>query len=324
MSHSLFTAPHRSNRLADLTAIILTFNEEKHIERCIRSASEVARCIFVIDSFSDDRTVAIAESFGARVRQHEFVNHAAQLDWALDNLPLNTEWVMRVDADEVITPTLAEQIRAKLPLAAKNVNGFLVCRYPTFMGTIIRHGGFPQWSLRLWRKGTAEIERRWMDEHMVLTTGESERLQGEYIDDNLNNITWWTNKHNGYATREAIDLLNRKYEFLPKLADAGKLASQARLKRWLKDHFYLHLPLGLRAFLLFFYRMSLRLGFLDGMGGGFAFHFLQGFWYRFLADVKVREVERRMHSDNVDCVEAIKRELGIDPICATENNCKSA
>lgn len=86
--------------IADLTVIILTFNEEKHIERCLKSAFQVARKVFVVDSFSTDRTVEIAEALGACAWQHEFRNHAVQFAWALESLPIDTDWVMRVDADE--------------------------------------------------------------------------------------------------------------------------------------------------------------------------------------------------------------------------------
>jgi len=297
----------------NLTILVLTFNEEKHIERCLHSAFQIARQVFVIDSFSTDQTVTLAKSLGAGVEQHEFKNHATQLAWALKNLPINTEWVMRVDADEMITPALAEEIRSRLRTAPSGVDGFLVSLYVRFKGSLIRHGGYPQWQLRIWRRGKAEIEQRWMDEHMVVKGGgRVEHLKGEYIDDNLNNVTWWTNKHNGYSTREAIDLLNRKYEFLPNVTKDGELTDQARRKRWLKGNVYVHLPLGLRAFLYFTYRMIIRLGFLDGKRG-FTFHFLQGFWYRFLVDVKVREVERRITAEKVDCAEAIRREFGINP-----------
>lgn len=298
--------------MSSVTVLILTLNEEKHIERCLRGAMQIAHQVFVVDSFSTDETVEVAESLGARVWQHEFRNHAAQLAWALESLPINTEWVMRVDADEVITPAMADEIRGKLPAAAPAINGFMVPLYVRFQGGLIRYGGYPQWQLRIWRKGKAEIEQRWMDEKIVVQEPIG-NLQSEYIDDNLNNIAWWTNKHNGYSTREAIDILNRKYGFLPVASDNGVLPRQARYTRWLKENLYLRLPLGLRAFLFFTYRMIFRLGILDGRSG-FVFHFLQGFWYRFLVDVKVREVERRMRADGVDCAEAIRREFGVNPL----------
>jgi glycosyltransferase involved in cell wall biosynthesis len=300
------------NTYADLTVVILTFNEEIHIERCLRSAFQVTRKVFVVDSFSTDKTTQIAEQYGAQVWQHKFTTHAAQLYWALDSLPIQTEWVMRVDADELITQSLADDIRKELANAGLDTSGFLVPLFVRFKEKFIRHGGYPQWQLRIWRNGKAAIEQRWMDEHMIVKEGSVERLKGEYIDDNLNNITWWTTKHNGYATREAIDLLNRIYGFLPAVVDVGVLTTQARYKRWLKENVYVHLPLGFRAFLFFCYRMIFRLGFLDG-SRGFAFHFLQGCWYRYLVDVKVVEVERRMRAEKISCLDAIKREFGIDP-----------
>lgn len=296
-----------------VTIVILTFNEEKHIERCLRSVFQVTRSVFVVDSFSNDRTREIALALGAQVWQHEFKHHAAQLQWALGSLPFNTEWVMRVDADEIISPALAKEICEKLSATSREINAYLVYRLIRFKGKVIRYGGISQWVLRLWRTGTADIEQRWMDEHMVLKSGYAETLKGEYYDDNLNGITWWTNKHNGYSTREAIDLLNKKYRFLPVSGDSGVLVKQARYIRWLKEHIYARLPLGVRAFLFFSYRMIFRLGILDGKSG-FVFHFLQGFWYRFLVDVKVWEVENRMRSEGIDCVEAIRREFGGDTL----------
>ena len=99
----------------DITVIILTFNEEIHIERCIRSVQSLARNIFVVDSFSTDRTVEIAESLGAKAVQHEFINHAQQFQWALDHLPIGTEWIMRLDADEYLTQELVQEIQNRLP-----------------------------------------------------------------------------------------------------------------------------------------------------------------------------------------------------------------
>ncbi len=149
-----------------------------------------------------------------------------------------------------------------------------------------------------------------MDEHMVPVEGRVLSLKGEIHENNLNHITWWTDKHNRYASREAVDLLNKKYGFLKETGDLHQLTGQAKVRRWLKDRLYVHLPPGWRAFAFYLYRMTFRLGFLDGRAG-MAFHFLQGFWYRFLVDVKVWEVERYMRERGVDCVQAIGDVLGI-------------
>ena len=132
------------------------------------------------------------------------------------------------------------------------------------------------------------------------------------IDDNLKSLTWWTDKHNKYASREAIDLLNLEYQFM--LYDSiGSLADgkQANVKRWLKEKIYARLPSGIRAFVYFSYRYFLLFGFLDGQAGT-AFHFLQGFWYRYLVDAKLAEVKRTMRDKRLDIKQAIKAVLDIN------------
>ena len=136
-------------------------------------------------------------------------------------------------------------------------------------------------------------------------------FQGELFDDYLYSLTWWTDKHNRYASREAVDMLNLKYGFMTVDSVASLSGgSQAGVKRWIKERVYARLPRGLRAFAYFFYRYVIRLGFLDGQAGT-AFHFLQGFWYRYLVDAKVAEVERYMRDKDVDIATAIADVLEI-------------
>ena len=152
-----------------------------------------------------------------------------------------------------------------------------------------------------------------MDEHMVLTRGKIKKLKGELIDENLNNISWWTHKHLQYASREAIDLLNLRYGFLQQGSGEEMQVWRVTLKRLLKERFYSRLPLGLRPVLYYFYRMILLGGILDGPSG-WAFNFFQGLWYRLLVDIKVMEVEKRMTHEGISVTEAIRAELGIDPV----------
>ena len=150
-----------------------------------------------------------------------------------------------------------------------------------------------------------------MDEHMVVDRGGVARLPGGVVDDNLNSLTWWTQKHNGYASREAVDLLDTKYAL--GIGDQGRegLNRQAGIKRWLKTRIYSRLPLGIRPWLYFFYRAFLRLGFLDG-SRGMLFHTLQGLWYRQLVDAKVTEVEDAVLQRGCHIRKAIHDVLGID------------
>lgn len=294
-----------------LTAIILTLNEERHLERCITSLRGVATEIVVADCFSTDATLEIARGCGARVVQRVWVNYATQYNWALTQLDPDTDWVLRIDADEVLTPELAGEIQTRLPKISPDVTGIYFGRRMTFQGRLIRNGGvFPVRVLRLFRLGKGRCEIRWMDEH-IKVVGATVDFKGEIIDDNLNTLSWWTEKHNKYASREAVDLLNLEYGFMPHDSIASlRGGNQAGVKRWLKERIYARLPTGFRAFAYFFYRYVLRLGFLDGQAGT-AFHFLQGFWYRYLVDAKVSEVKRYMQEHKVNVTLAVERVLGV-------------
>ena len=294
-----------------LVAIILTFNEAQHLARCIDSLQGIADQIVVADCFSTDATLDIAHAHGARVIQREWVNHAIQFNWALTQLDAGTDWVLRIDADEYLTSDLVAEFKTGLLGVGSEVDGINCGRRMTFQGHVIRHGGvFPIRVLRLFRYGKGECENRWMDEH-IKVAGPTLDVRGEIIDDNLNPLSWWTDKHNKYASREAVDLLNLEYNFMPHDSVASlRGGKQAGVKRWLKEVIYARLPGGFRAFAYFFYRYVIRLGFLDGQPGT-AFHFLQGFWYRYLVDAKVAEVKRYMREHRVDIRVAMERVLGV-------------
>lgn len=277
----------------DLSVIILTYNEELHIERCINSLRPFAKQIFVIDSFSTDSTVAIAERLDAKIFTNPWVNYGQQFQWALDNCPISTEWVMRVDADEYSSSELVDDIINKLPFLSTSTTGILVNLRWYFLGKSIRYGGrYSIQLLRIWRTGKVHIEQRWMDEHLVLDEGDIIRFNGDHIDHNLNTISWFIEKHNKYATREMIDIINQKYYlFTLDKSLSINTVQQAKYKRLLKESVYNMLPIFVRPTLYFFYRYIIRLGFLDGKEG-FAYHFMQGYWYRCLVDLKVLEAER--------------------------------
>lgn len=294
-----------------IVAVILTYNEELHLARCIASLKGVVTDVVVADCYSTDATLEIASEYGARVIQHDWVNHATQFNWALTQLDADTDWVLRIDADEFLTQELAAEIQSRLPNTGAEVEGIYFDRRMTFQGKLIQHGGvFPVSVLRLFRYGRGECENRWMDEH-IKVAGPTVNFKGELIDDNLNSLTWWTDKHNKYASREAVDLLNLEYGFMPHDSVASlRGVKQASVKRWLKERIYARLPGGFRAFVYFFYRYFVRFGFLDGQAGT-AFHFLQGLWYRYLVDAKVAEVKRYMAKQGVGVTDAIGQVLGV-------------
>jgi glycosyltransferase involved in cell wall biosynthesis len=267
-----------------LTVLVLTKDEEANLPHLLASLAPLEPVVWVVDSGSIDRTVGIAETAGCRVARRQWTTYAEQLNWALANLPITTPWLMRLDADERLTPELAGELAEKLPALPVDVSGLLVKRRVYFWGCWIRHGGYyPTWLLRVWRHGLARCEDRWMDEHMTTVSGRTLRLDHDIIDENHKGLTFWTDKHNRYADREVRDLLALRRQH-----GSAELVDQAGRRRWLKERLYAKAPLFVRPFAYWIYRYVFRLGFLDGVPG-LVFHFLQGFWYRFLVDAKLYE-----------------------------------
>lgn len=283
-----------------IAVIILTFNEEKHIGRCIENMKQVSDDIYIIDAYSTDRTLEIAKSFNAKVYQNKWVNHAHQFQWAIDNCNISNPWIMRMDADEYLEPALVQEIKTKLPDMPADVAGVYLKRKVLFKGKWIKYGGFyPHILMRLWRNGMGHIEQRWMDEHIVVSGGRTVHFKENMVDYNLNSIHWWVNKHNNYAVKEMVELLNIKYRFFEsddKLMTSENADGQTKRKRFIKEKVYSAISPGLRATMYFLFRYFIRLGFLDGYQG-FVFHFMQGYWYRLLVDVNLQEFERKLNGD---------------------------
>lgn len=283
-------------RHSSITAVILTYNEAKHIERCIRSVSAVADEVWVVDSFSTDSTCKIAERLGARVARHEFENQAQQFNWAIDNLPITGEWIWRVDADEYIELPLGEKVKEAIRTYADDVNGIYVNKKIVFHGKPLKHGGwYPAQQIKVIRKGHGRSENKAMDEHLIITDGRTIAVDGDQTDENLNDLTWWTDKHNRYSDREALNMLRMEYglDADDKGITPRLFGNDAERKRWLKLR-YARMPLYVRPFLNFFVRYILKAGFLDG---NIRWYILQCFWYRFLVDAKIYEIKKRLDFD---------------------------
>ncbi len=292
-----------------IAAIVLTRDEEKHIVRCLQSLVGVCEEVFVVDSFSTDRTCELAASMGARVCRHPWKNYASQFNWALTHCPITAEWIWRVDADEYLEGGVGRAVRLAVGQCGPDVNGVYVRKRIDFMGRPLRHGGwYPSYHLKVFRRGHAACESRWMDEHIRLVGGETLTVKvGNQVDANLNDLTWWTAKHNGYASREMLDTLLTEYG-LDDRAGAVKPAfwgTEEQRKRWLKLK-YVKAPLFVRPFANFLFRYVLKAGFLDGKEG-FVWHILQGFWYRMLVDAKIYELKKRCGWDREAIVAEVRR-----------------
>lgn len=273
--------------MIDITAIVLTHNESKHLRRCLMALRQVASRVCVVDSYSTDDTERIARELGADFYQNPWKNYATQFSWGLNQCNITSTWVMRIDADEYPEPQLVASIQAFVR-NPDNHNSANFKRKIIFLGQPITHGFFyPALMLRLWKNGQGSIEQRWMDEHIVMQNAKTTTLDGDLADENLNDLTWWTHKHTGYAMREVYDIVQSEHA----AGSHKSLQGQASFKRFLKNRVYNKLPGGLRGGLYFLYRYVLGRGFLDGKAG-FYFHFLQAYWYRVFVDAKLYELRR--------------------------------
>jgi glycosyltransferase involved in cell wall biosynthesis len=277
----------RTPSFGSVAVIILTYNEAGNIAQALSNVIGWADQVFVLDSMSTDGTVAIAKQYECDVAQHPFEDYSKQRNYALESLPIRSEWVFFLDADERLTELLKEEI-ASLIATSPRENGFYVNRRFIWMGRWIRRGYYPTWILRLLRHGKGRCEKRAINEQLFVK-GPTGYLSNDLIHEDKRGIGNWIAKHNRYASLEALELARteqerRSNELAPRL-----MGSQAERKRWIRRHVWNRLPPIIRPVAYFCYRYVLRLGFLDGVPG-VTFHFLQALWYPMLIDIKYLEL----------------------------------
>jgi glycosyltransferase involved in cell wall biosynthesis len=273
------------------SVILLTYNSEDSLGATLASLGTLTDDIHVVDSFSTDGTLAIAEQYGAHVVQHAFESYGAQRNWAIDMAPVKYNWQLHLDADERLTPELREQIAT---LAEETqVNGYYLPRELHFMGRAIRHGAMrPTWHMRLFRNGRGRCEARQYDQHFYCE-GDTAQLDGYMIDDIRMSLSEWTARHNRWADAEVRELFSVDQTGRVQGNIQGNPVEKKRALRKIYDE----TPLFVRPFALFFYRYIVRLGFLDGTEG-FIFFVLQTFWFRFLVDSKIYEQRKAAKQNN--------------------------
>lgn len=275
--------------MTDITAIILTRDEELNIERCITCVKPYVDRVVVVDSGSTDRTIEIAKGLGADIYEHSpFVHYAKQFNWAIDNTNVTTKWIYRIDADEVVTPELGEElVKACRDHQDDDVNGLVMKFKIYFMGRFLTHGGiYPFYNLTVFKTGKGRYEDRAFGEHVVLTEGKTVDLVNDCLHYDFKDLTVWINKHNWYATREVADYNATRAQ---QQVDAT-LYHEAEKTKKLRDGLYYKLPKFWRAKFYYWYRYYFKLGFLDGKAGK-VHAFLQAYWYRYLIDAKIMEQE---------------------------------
>jgi len=283
-----------------ISAVVLTYNEERNIEDCLKSLCGWVDEIFVVDSYSTDKTVEIATRYTHKIYHHPFQNYASQRNWAQDYLSINNEWVFHLDADERVTPELSKELNRVFSESIDVVDGFLVSRKTVFMGRWIKQGGhYPAFHLRIFRKNLGRCEDRLYDQHFYVK-GKIKTLKGDIIDTITSDLDNWISRHTKWATLEAREVINgdMAYRIDDKdyVVKADRKGNPVEQKRWLRETYY-RFPIFIRPFLYFLYRYFYRLGFLDGKEG-LIFHFLHGFLYRFLVDVKIYEYRKGLRDSH--------------------------
>lgn len=266
--------------MTDITVIILQKNEALHIKRCLDMLKALEpRQIFVVDCYSTDGSDKTAAEMGATVVQHAWPGlYAKQLNWAIDNLPIEATWILRLDADEYLYPETIEELKELVTEGGlpPEVTSLSLSLSRVFCDRKIKFGGTAHIPMvRFFKRGIGRCEDRAMDEHIITSEGRDYRLKGEFADHNLNDMDWWREKHRGYAKREAADALafaRGEIHFKP--------AKEA----------YYRMPRYLRAFIYFAIRYFLKGGFLDGYAG-FMWNFWQGLWYRLLVDTEITNLK---------------------------------
>ena len=276
--------------MPDIAVIILIGQEKIHLKRCVGKLAPLnPRQIFLVESQPDDGGVAIAKETAAKFGLHLDTRYnkwpglyAKQFNWALDNLPIESEWILRLDADEYLTPDTIEKLKKFLCTTTTSdyasgdaVAGLTLELKRRFCGGEIRHATNGIRLLRIWRAGHGRSEERAMDEHIVVD-GKVIDFDGAFYDDNLNDMDWWRNKHRGYAKREAADAL---------AFARGEIHFKSVKERYYK------MPRYLRAVMYFGIRYFLKGGFLDGYAG-WMWNFWQGLWYRWIVDREIGRMRR--------------------------------
>ncbi len=269
-----------------ISVIIMTYNEEANIEYALKSIHDWASRIFIVDSYSSDRTLEIAKKYTHKIYQHPWEGFAGQRNWIMDNLPLTNRWILFLDADEMASDELRREIGALFRNGfPPNVSAFAIGYRLVFMGKWLKHGASEVPQIKMVARG----EVTWLvqgEREPCEVKGGIYHLEGRIWHDDRRGLHTWTEKHNKYSSTGALDLLNRRLE----KKDSEVIGS-------LKHRLWDRLPLFARPFLYFFYRYIIRLGFLDGIPG-FMYAFLQALWFRLIIDAKYYEMKRNHETDS--------------------------
>jgi len=278
--------------MPDFSFVILTYNEEVHLPRLLSSIQNLNAETFILDSGSTDRTLEICETYKAKIGFHAFDNHPKQWDAALRIFTFSTPWLICLDADQIVTPELNRQLQDFQDEDHKHLDGIYFNRKNYFKGHWLQYGGYyPKYLLKMFRTGIGHSDLNENMDHRFVVPGSTLTWKnGHILEENLkeNDISFWISKHNRYSDLLASEEVERMNKLRIQTVNTDFWGNPDERTAWLKNLWW-QLPRFLRPFLYFTYRMIFQLGILDGRKG-ILFHFLQGFWFRIIVDVKIAEI----------------------------------
>jgi glycosyltransferase involved in cell wall biosynthesis len=298
----------------DITAVILTRNEGRNLRAALESIRNFVSHTVIIDSNSTDETLLIAHEYDCEVINFPAATQSTIYTWFFKEYKVKTEWVLRIDADERWTPEGFQELSGIIETG--KYDGVYVNRKTFFMGKPLMYGGYyPIRLLLVWRAGRASIEDRLMDEHITVegTTFLSKIDVLEQNYDRQFNLSLWTEKHNRYSDRYAAEELLMKRGLIKRGRLALDLRNSTSIKSQLRVFIYDRLPPFIRPTLYYVFRYVFLLGFMDGKSG-FIYHYLQGFWFRFLVDAKIIQMEKAITDTGQDTIEYLREHFGISVV----------
>jgi len=279
--------------MSDIAVVILTYNEEVNIAQALQSVAGWANEVYILDSFSKDNTVKIAKNYSCSVYQNKFEDYAKQRNYALNCLPITSEWVFFLDADEWMPDDLKHEISTMIKKEPEE-DGFYVKWKLIWMGQWIKHGYYPTWILRLFRYGKVYCEERAVNEHLIIE-GKKGYLENDFMHEDKKGVNEWIEKHINRATLEAIELIKKDDRLEQDEVKASFFGNQTERKRWVRHYVWERMPPLIRPLCYFFYRYFIKGGFIDGRYA-FTYHFLQALWLPMLIDIKYLEMKKNQDS----------------------------
>ena len=289
-----------------LSILVLTKNEERNIGTCLDSVAGWASDIVVVDSGSVDRTLVLCAQRGVPTVFHPYSDHRSQIQWGMTEIRWKHEWLLLLDADNVVTAELKRDIERVLASNTREFNGYYNPHHHFFRNRRVR-GLKPEW-LRLVHRSHVKVDDSELVDFRLVVDGRIGRLAGAIVESNANelDIDFWIDKHQKFARRMAIEEILRAEKVLAWSSHLRPtlLGNPDERMIWLKNIWY-GMPLYVRPVLLFLYRYFIRRGFLDGWNG-FVYHSLQTFWFRLIVDVHIADYRRQLKRHTVSLEELVE------------------